>query len=119
MMGGVELAIPTVFPVPKLMGSEVIIGARVCTGEAEARESDGISQFSVHKIEDCSSIVGRRGEFDTCALLFRALMFGIAYFFPFLSVCVRLSSTWRWCIRIAVLEIMISCAIRDFEALSP
>ncbi|KAJ8426440.1 hypothetical protein Cgig2_001699 [Carnegiea gigantea] len=60
-MEGVELAIPSVVHVPKLMGSEVILGARVCATEAEAPESDGVSQFSVHKIDDCCSIAGRRG----------------------------------------------------------
>lgn len=72
MMEGVELAIPSVVHVPKLMGSEVILGDRVCATEAEARESDGVSQFSVHKIDDCCSIAGRRGASEPCSQIKKA-----------------------------------------------
>lgn len=61
VMEGVELAIPMEVSVAKLMGSEVLVGARVCATEGEARESDRVSPFCAPKILEWSSLISDRG----------------------------------------------------------
>ncbi|XP_021757569.1 uncharacterized protein LOC110722609 isoform X3 [Chenopodium quinoa] len=61
-MEAVELAIPVDVSKPKLMGSDVFVGARVCSTDGEARESDTVSPFRGPKIDECStSLHNHRG----------------------------------------------------------
>lgn len=60
-MEAVELVIPVDFVAAKLMGSDVLVGARVCSTDGEARDSDAISHFSGAKIDECTSLLSHRG----------------------------------------------------------
>ncbi|KNA20552.1 hypothetical protein SOVF_051310 isoform A [Spinacia oleracea] len=61
-MEAVELAIPVDVAAPKLMGSDVFVGARVCSStDGEARDSETISPFLGSKIDECTSLLGHRG----------------------------------------------------------
>lgn len=61
VMEGLELAIPVDVTAPKLMGSDVFVGARVCSTDGDARDSDAISPFHGSKIDECTSVLTHRG----------------------------------------------------------
>lgn len=76
VMEAVELAIPVDVAAPKLMGSDVFVGARVCSStDGEARDSETISPFLGSKIDECTSLLGHRGEFFLISELFFICIF--------------------------------------------
>ncbi|XP_057518565.1 uncharacterized protein LOC130799476 isoform X2 [Amaranthus tricolor] len=56
-MDAVELVIPIDVTKSKLMGSDVLIGARVCSSDGDVRDSDSVS----NKIDECTSLLAHRG----------------------------------------------------------
>ena len=76
VMDAVELVIPIDVTKSKLMGSDVLIGARVCSSDGDVRDSDSVS----NKIDECTSLLAHRGELLLCLHFF--MMLHVYFSFP-------------------------------------